>query len=368
MRVKLGAGHTLHSAYENLERYNLTTLGGRAASVGLGGYTLGGGLSHLSPAYGLAKDNVFEYEIVLPNATVATVNEHTNPDLYFALRGGMNNFGIVTHFTMRAVRQAQFYSGQKSYSADKRDIIADIAYELTTGSGKSDTAMSFYYDFGYDQETDNYTLAFTQEYSRPILNPRPFYRLNRVPSESSSLRIDWSTSFSREVDSATPPGGRNLFATVSYYPSPDIDRQIQDIMIEELQSVKKTPGFLPNLVIQPLYEASIRISKERGGSAAGLDADGPLTVVLLTTLWNNASDDDAMNTFVNNWVEKSTAATKDAGKHHPWMYINYASKEQDPYAGYGEGNLQRLRRIQSSVDPDGVFTSKGLCRGFFKLL
>lgn len=144
------------------------------------------------------------------------MSEHTNPDLYFALRGGMNNFGIVTHFTMRAVSQTQFYSGQKSYSADKRDIIADIAYELTTGSGKSDTAMSFYYDFGYDQETDNYTLAFTQEYSHPKLNPRPFYRLNRVPSESSTLRIDWSTSFSREVDSATPPGGRyapSLFST-----------------------------------------------------------------------------------------------------------------------------------------------------------
>lgn len=150
-------------------------------------------------------------KIVLPNATVATVNEHTNPDIYFALRGGMNNFGIVTHFTMRAVPQAQFYSGQKSYSADKRNIIADIAYELTTGSGKSDTAMSFYYGFGYDQETDNYTLAFTQEYSQPILNPRPFYRLNQVPSESSTLRIDWSTSFSREVDSATPPGGRYDF-------------------------------------------------------------------------------------------------------------------------------------------------------------
>lgn len=152
-------------------------------------------------------------KIVLPNATVATVNEHTNADLYFALRGGMNNFGIITHFTMRAVPQTQFYSGQKSYSADKRDTIADIAYELTTGSSKSDTAMSFYYGFGYDQETDNYTLTFTQEYSQPIFNPRPFYRLNRVPSESSTIRIDWSTSFSREVDSATPPGGR-------YVPSP----------------------------------------------------------------------------------------------------------------------------------------------------
>lgn len=147
-------------------------------------------------------------KIVLLNVTVATVNEHSKPDLYFALRGGMNNFGIVTHFTMRAVPQTQFYSGQKSYSADKRDIIADIAYELTMGSGKSDPAMSFYYDFGYDQETDNYTLTSTQEYSQAILNPRPFHRLNLVPSESSTLRIDWSTSFSREVYSATPPGGR----------------------------------------------------------------------------------------------------------------------------------------------------------------
>lgn len=62
-RVKLGAGHNLYSAYVDLEKYNLTTLGGRAASVGLGGYTLGGGLSHLSPVYGLAKDNVYEYEV-----------------------------------------------------------------------------------------------------------------------------------------------------------------------------------------------------------------------------------------------------------------------------------------------------------------
>lgn len=75
-----------------------------------------------------------------------------------------------------------------------------------------------------------------------------------------------------------------------------------------------------------------------------------------------------MNTFVSNWVEKSTAATRDAGEHHPWMYINYASKEQDPYGGYGEENLEKLRRIQRSVDPDGLFTSRGLCRGYFKLL
>lgn len=61
--VKLGGGHTLHSVYEGLNPYNLTVVGGRAATVGLGGYTLGGGISHLSPIYGLAMDNVFQYEV-----------------------------------------------------------------------------------------------------------------------------------------------------------------------------------------------------------------------------------------------------------------------------------------------------------------
>jgi FAD/FMN-containing dehydrogenase len=61
--VKLGSGHVLLSLYQGLEKYNLTSLGGRVADVGLGGFVLGGGFSHLSPKYGLAMDNVFEYEV-----------------------------------------------------------------------------------------------------------------------------------------------------------------------------------------------------------------------------------------------------------------------------------------------------------------
>lgn len=61
--VRLGAGHILHSLYAGLERYNLSTTGGRVADVGLGGFALGGGLSNFSPKYGLAVDNVFEYEV-----------------------------------------------------------------------------------------------------------------------------------------------------------------------------------------------------------------------------------------------------------------------------------------------------------------
>lgn len=177
---------------------------------------------------------------------------------------------------------------------------------------------------------------------------------------------------------------RNLFATVTYYPSPDLDKSLQNIMMDEIQAVKSVPGFFPNLIFQPLYEAAIQAGKEGGGNAAGIDADGPLTgmselllqelallltalVVLLTALWEKSEDDEAINSFVSRWTERATSASKDAHKHHPWLYINYASKEQDPFSGYGEDNLRRLRSIQKSVDPEGILTSTGLCKGYFKL-
>lgn len=61
--VRLGAGHVLYTLYSGMEQYNLSTTGGRVADVGLGGFALGGGLSNFSPKYGLAVDNVYEYEV-----------------------------------------------------------------------------------------------------------------------------------------------------------------------------------------------------------------------------------------------------------------------------------------------------------------
>lgn len=61
--ANLGPGLVLGEAYAALEQYNLTNIGGRVADVGLPGFTLGGGISNLSPQFGLAVDNVFEYQV-----------------------------------------------------------------------------------------------------------------------------------------------------------------------------------------------------------------------------------------------------------------------------------------------------------------
>lgn len=146
-------------------------------------------------------------KIVLPNATIVHASERQNFDLYFALRGGMNNFGIVTRYTMRAIPQKLILGGDKTYSSKQKDKIAHEAFELTT-TWKNDTDMAFSYGYGYDQESDNFSISFTHAYARPDLHPAPFTHLGTIPYEPSTVRIDRMSDLSIEGASHTPSGSR----------------------------------------------------------------------------------------------------------------------------------------------------------------
>jgi hypothetical protein len=143
--------------------------------------------------------------VVLANATLVTVNETSYPDLYFALRGGMNNFGIVTHFTMRTFSAGKIFSGDVIYSADKRDAVVAEAYKLTT-AWKNDTNLTFSYAYVYNQTTDQYIFAFSEAYTQPVLAPTPFEALKNISYETSTSKVDWMSNFA--LESYQPNGNR----------------------------------------------------------------------------------------------------------------------------------------------------------------
>jgi FAD/FMN-containing dehydrogenase len=89
----------VHKAFEGT---NVTVVGGRIGEVGVGGYVVGGGLSFLSTQYGWAANNIVSFEVVLANATIVTASNTSHPDLYRGLKGGGNNYGIVTAYNMIA--------------------------------------------------------------------------------------------------------------------------------------------------------------------------------------------------------------------------------------------------------------------------
>ncbi|KAK7424496.1 hypothetical protein QQX98_000461 [Neonectria punicea] len=315
--ARIGGGSLTRQIFAALDPYGLAHVGGRVGQVGVGGFTLGGGTSVLAAKYGWALDHVLEYEVVLPNATIVVASEDSHPDLYYALRGGGNNFGIVTSFNTSVFPQGTVYTGSRTFADEQTDRFLEEAEKIFTIQDAEDTNVGLEYRYTYSAQ-NGWTISSTQRYSEPVSNPPV-----------------------------------NLFTTLTHYPSVELGKKGLELLKRTVERANLT-SLTPQLITYSIPAATMEMSKVRGGNALGLDVEGHLV-------------NDAVYALADDFIADFRKAAEDANAFHPFIYINYANKGQDVFLSYGKQNQQRLMEIQHEIDPHGVFTSSGLWTGFFKV-
>jgi FAD/FMN-containing dehydrogenase len=103
--------------------FGLATPSGFVSSTGVGGLTLGGGIGHLSRGYGLTIDNLLSVDVVLADGRFITASASDHPDLFWAVRGGGGNFGIVTSFVFQLHSVSTVYAGPMLWTMDRAEEV-----------------------------------------------------------------------------------------------------------------------------------------------------------------------------------------------------------------------------------------------------
>jgi FAD/FMN-containing dehydrogenase len=118
--------------------FGLATPSGIISTTGVGGLTLGGGLGHLTRKHGLTIDNLLAADVVLADGSFVTASEEENEDLFWAIRGGGGNFGVVTSFLFRLHPVSTINGGPTLWPLEQapevmrwyRDFIANAPEDL----------------------------------------------------------------------------------------------------------------------------------------------------------------------------------------------------------------------------------------------
>lgn len=183
-------GLTWGEVYDWLGSHKLFVLGGRYAPVGVPGLLLGGGISHHSGMYGWAANQVVNYEIITANSSIVQVNRSSNPDLFWALKGGSNNFGIVTRFDLKTFEEPLVFAGTISYDAPYYPQFLDaVGSYIVSGGGIEDSRSALVpalFVFPGTGVIQGNTVVF---YDGNVPSPSALSNFTSIPSLSNTARI-----------------------------------------------------------------------------------------------------------------------------------------------------------------------------------
>ena len=340
--VRAQGGATWADLNRETQLHDLAVTGGVVSTTGIAGLTLGGGLGWLMGKYGLALDNLQSAELVTANGRVLRASAEENPDLFWAVRGGGGNFGVVTSFEYRlfpvgpivaggliaypldsARDMLRFYRDFTASAPDECSVAATLVH-APDGSGTKLTAMvACYCGSAADGEA---ALRPLKQFGSPVmdaLGPIPYCELNSM------------------LDSGYPNGALNYWKS-SFLTG--LSDEAIDTMIEYFTACPTPMG---QLLLEDFHGAATRVGPT--DTAFPHRTAGYNFLVLSQTMDPTASD------RCTAWARQTYTAME------PFMasgrYVNYLDADETSEAlpaAYGP-NYRRLQEIKTKYDPDNLF-------------
>jgi FAD/FMN-containing dehydrogenase len=200
--ASIGAGARWGQIYTTLIGLGKMVAGGRDSDVGIGGLVIGGGYSWFTSKMGFVADGVVNFELVTGAGAIINVNATSNADLFVGLKGGGNNFGIVTRYDLKCFDFGLMWGGLKLWpeSSSAAQIAAFVNF---TNYAHTDTSANLINYWSYNQKANTSTIANVMQYTKPIANPSIYDQVNAIPGMIvDTTRIANIKSYTDELSSS----------------------------------------------------------------------------------------------------------------------------------------------------------------------
>ncbi|KAK8130623.1 hypothetical protein PG999_003003 [Apiospora kogelbergensis] len=366
-------GNTWGAVYAALEKDDVAVIGGRMRDIGVGGLTTGGGISFFSSLYGLACDNVVAYDVVSARGDIITASNTENPDLYWALRGGGNNFGIVVNFHLETIPLpgGKMWGGGLLYQGDASLKAAAKAFHATVDNiARQDHRAGMW--LAMTAQNGTKIASVEQYYAEPDGGASPAWAAwDDMPAApvADTRQNRTLVGYTTEVQQSNPDGLRELYYGLSFLGSAEVIADAQAAFFDEIGALDHVAGLLPVLACQAFTLPILAKMRRNGGNPLGLEgaaaAGRPVYVMQVAAWWRDRGDDAAVYAVASRVLTRIKAASVARGAASDYVYMNYASMFQDVIGSYGAENKARLKAVAARFDPAGVFQK--LQPGYFKL-
>lgn len=345
--VRVGGGTTWGQVDHATHAFGLATPSGIISTTGVGGLTLGGGLGYLSRKCGLAIDNLIEADLVLADGSFVTASEDRNEDLFWAIRGGGGNFGVVTSFKFRLHEIDTVYGGPMLWELDQAEEV-----------------MQWYREFIIEAPNDMY--GFFAFMIVPPGPPFPEHLHNKT-----MCGIVWCyTGNLNTAEKAFKPIrkiGDIALDLVGPLPYPSLQSMFDELYPPGMQWYWKAD------FVEEISDEAVDIHIEHGSDIPTMHSTMHLYPINGAAHKVN-SDETAWNYREANWAQVMVGVSPDSSDKekitqwsrdywedlHPYSsggaYVNFMMDEgEDRIKATYRDNYDRLAKIKAKYDPDNFF-------------